>query len=196
MIVVVATAVGMLSVKLVGGKIKRMAMIDLRFMWVIWVTIVVQTLIFQLPSTLLSDRWYQVIHLGTYVASFVFLWFNRHIPGAVAIGTGAAMNGAAIAANGGVMPASPAAWERAGLPVFENFENSNVVADAKLAFLGDIFAIPAGWPLANVFSIGDVIVVLGGTYFAHAMCRRPPTSNCLAGSADAAGSLTSAQHTA
>ena len=196
MIIVVATAVGMLSVKLVGGQLKRMAMIDLRFLWVIWVTIVVQTLIFQMPSTLLSDFWYQVIHLGTYVAAFVFLWLNRHIPGAVAIGAGAAMNGAAIAANGGVMPASPAAWARAGLPVFENFENSNVVADAKLAVLGDIFAIPAGWPLANVFSIGNVIIVLGGTYFAHTMCRRPPTSNAWPAPQVPPALSHSAQHTA
>ena len=176
MIVVVATAVGMLSVKLFGGELKRLASVELHHLWLIWATLVVQTLIFQLPASVLSDVWYQVIHLATYVASFVFLWMNRHIPGALIIGVGAACNAAAIAANGGVMPASPAAWARAGLPVFQNFENSNVVADARLAMLGDIFAIPASWPLSNVFSIGDVLIVLGGTYFAHVCCRRPSRS--------------------
>jgi hypothetical protein len=31
----------------------------------------------------------------------------------------------------------------------------------RLWFLGDVFAIPAGWPLANVFSVGDVLILLG-----------------------------------
>ncbi|MEP1124001.1 MAG: DUF5317 family protein [Ilumatobacter sp.] len=57
------------------------------------------------------------------------------------------------------------------------FENSNVNADARLAFLGDVFAIPANWPLANVFSIGDVIIVVAATYLAHVWCRRTARSN-------------------
>ena len=35
------------------------------------------------------------------------------------------------------------------------------VAVSHLAFLGDIMAVPEGWPLANVFSIGDVVLVIG-----------------------------------
>ena len=55
------------------------------------------------------------------------------------------------------------------------FENSNVVHGARLQWLGDVFAIPKGWPLANVFSVGDVVVVVAITYFAHAWCRRSST---------------------
>ena len=39
--------------------------------------------------------------------------------------------------------------------------NSVVVADPGLAFLTDIFALPAAFPLANVFSIGDVLIGVG-----------------------------------
>ena len=117
MIVLVATAIGMASAALRGGRLRRLAQLQLRKVWVIWATIVVQTVIFELPPTIVSDRMYAVVHVGTYVAAFVFLWLNRHIPGALIIGLGAACNAIAIAANGGVMPASPSAWRRAGLPV-------------------------------------------------------------------------------
>jgi hypothetical protein len=178
-IVVFATILGIVSAKLTGGKLQRLAQLELRHLRVIWITIIVQTLIFQLPPTILSDSVYEVIHLGTYASSFLFLWLNRHIPGALIIGFGAASNALVISANGGVMPASDSAWSRAGLPIFPagQFENSNTVAEANLAFLGDVFAIPAGWPLANVFSIGDIVIVIGGTYLAHVWCRRPISSN-------------------
>jgi hypothetical protein len=73
------------------------------------------------------------------------------------------------------MPASMSALERAGhAPIPEEvFKNSSALSDPRLLFLGDIFAVPAGWPLANVFSIGDVMIVVGGTYLAHRWCARP-----------------------
>lgn len=179
MIVVVATLIGMASAKLRGGRLLRLAQVDLRKIWLIWATIIVQTVIFELPPTIVSDQTYAIVHIGTYVSAFCFLWLNRHIPGALIIGTGAAANAAAIAANGGVMPATPWAWSTAGLPVTPpgEFENSDLTNDAHLAFLGDVFAIPEAWPLSNVFSIGDVIIVIGGTWFAHVWCRREHTSN-------------------
>jgi hypothetical protein len=178
-IVVVATVVGMASAKLAGGRLKRLAQLDLRHLWVIWMTIVVQTLIFEVPSTIVGESFYQYVHLATYGSSFVFLWLNRHIPGALIIAAGAAANAAAITANGGVMPATVSAWQRAGIPIpgDARFENSNIIADAHLWFLGDVFAIPAGWPLANVFSIGDVLIVIGATYLAHVWCRHAISSN-------------------
>ena len=116
MIVVLATVIGMASATLRGGRLRRLAQVELRKVWLIWVTIIVQTVIFELPSTIVSDQAYALVHIGTYVSAFVFLWLNRHIPGALIIGAGAAANAAAITANGGVMPASPSAWETAGLP--------------------------------------------------------------------------------
>ena len=179
MIVLVATIVGMASAVLSGGRLRRLAQVELRTVWLIWATIVVQTVIFELPPTIVSDTAYAVVHVGTYVAAFVFLWLNRHIPGALIIGLGAAANAIAIAANGGVMPASPSAWRAAGLPIAPpgEFENSDLTESANLAFLGDIFHIPESWPLSNVFSIGDIVIVIGGTYFAHVWCRRARTAN-------------------
>jgi hypothetical protein len=179
MIVVVASILGILSAKLRGGRLSRLALLDLRHLWVIWVAIIVQTLIFQIRLPFITEATVEIVHLGTYVTAFAFLWLNRHIPGAILIGLGAGSNAAAIFANGGVMPASATAWAGAGLPVAANgqFENSNITTEARLAFLGDIFYIPESWPLSNVFSIGDVVIVVGGTYLAHVWCRRAHTSN-------------------
>jgi hypothetical protein len=120
-------------------------------------------------------------------------WFalaNRHLPGLPLIAMGGALNLAAIVANGGVMPASAAALRLAGLPAEAGFSNSAHVADANLAWLGDVFAIPSGWPFANVFSIGDVVVVIGLGYLTHRWCRT------LAGGADDTGVGTSTKESA
>jgi len=179
MIVVVATLIGMTLATVSGGRFRRFANLEMRSLWVIWMTIVVQTLLFELPPTLVSDSVYAKVHIGTYGAAFLFLWLNRRIPGATIIGIGAGSNAVAIVANGGVMPASPAAWKTAGFQAAAEgeFENSDITPDADLALLGDIFAIPASWPLSNVFSIGDIVIVLGGTYFAYVWSRRQLTSN-------------------
>jgi hypothetical protein len=56
----------------------------------------------------------------------------------------------------------------AGLSVRDEFTNSDYVENANLGFLGDVFAIPDGWPGANVFSIGDVVIVVGAFLVLHA----------------------------
>jgi hypothetical protein len=47
------------------------------------------------------------------------------------------------------------------VPIVEGFLNSAVRADPALVPLTDIYALPAWVPLANVFSIGDVLIGLG-----------------------------------
>jgi Family of unknown function (DUF5317) len=51
------------------------------------------------------------------------------------------------------------------------FVNSRALPHARLQFLGDIFAIPRSWPLHNVFSIGDVLIVIGAFVLLHSLCR-------------------------
>lgn len=179
MILIAATLVGTLSVPFFGGKLRRLAVLPLRHMWVVWLAIVLQIVVFEVLHSTLPVLVSQGLHLLSYAIALSFLIINRHIPGALVIWIGASSNLLAIAANGGIMPASPAAWERAGLADVpaSQFENSNLVDGARLGFLGDVFALPAGWPLANVFSIGDVVIALGATYLAHSWCRRQHTSN-------------------
>ena len=51
-----------------------------------------------------------------------------------------------------------------------DFNNSGILAHPQLAWLGDVLAVPAGVPLANVFSIGDVLILVGLAYGVHHLC--------------------------
>ena len=91
-----------------------------------------------------------------------FLWL---------IALGGVLTLAAIAANGGVMPADPDALAAAGKTVEAGeFINSKAVTDPKLGFLGDIIATPGSLPVSNVYSVGDVLILLGAFVLLHFAC--------------------------
>ena len=50
------------------------------------------------------------------------------------------------------------------------FQNSGGMADPHLLFLGDIFATPSWFPLYNVYSVGDAVIVLGVLILLHGVC--------------------------
>ena len=60
-----------------------------------------------------------------------------------------------------MLPASAGAAAAAGIDPHTAFANSAVVDHPTLPWLGDVFAWPAPLPLANTFSVGDVLIVLG-----------------------------------
>ena len=66
------------------------------------------------------------------------------------------------------MPASAQALRTAGLVADPDvYSNSVLLSDPRLLFLGDVFAVPKSWPLANVYSIGDLVIVFGAAYTVH-----------------------------
>jgi hypothetical protein len=152
---------------LAGGRLSRLVEVPVRAVWLMPLALGAQVLIFAVVP-----HWPEPVlvagHLLTYGVAGGFVWLNRGVPGVPLAAVGGGANLAAIAANGGVMPARPEALARAGLTdVAGRFENSAAAADAPLWFLGDVFAIPAGWPGANVFSVGDVALLLAVVWFAH-----------------------------
>lgn len=171
MILVACMVVVAASVPVAGGRLGALAEVRLRHQWLIVTALGLQVLIISVAPGLAPERITAAIHLGTYALAGVFLLVNPQLPGLRLMALGGAANLAAIAANGGVMPAREAALRLAGHPVETDvFVNSGVVGDARLAWLGDVFAIPAGWPFANVFSIGDVLLVVGGAVALHTAC--------------------------
>jgi hypothetical protein len=166
---VAAVVLGALTVPLAGGRLDALTELRLRRAWAIYAALGLAILGIGLPG--LPDWARSALLLAAYPVGAVFVLANRQVPGMPLAGLGAALNLLAIAANGGVMPASEAALARAGLPLDPpGFENSAVVADPRLAFLGDVFAIPASWPLSNVFSVGDVLIGLGLVWGLHRVC--------------------------
>ena len=159
------------SVPLAGGRLSALAAVRFRQMWLLVAALALQVLIISViptaPAVILA-----ALHIGTYLLAACFLMANRSIPGLLIVGVGAAMNLLAIAANRGVMPASRAALERAAMleEMPRTFTNSAAVSRPELGFLGDIFAVPDALPFANVFSVGDVFIVLGVALMLHRIC--------------------------
>jgi len=166
-------AVVLLLVALVppaGGSLRRLGDLRLRAVGLLMAALLAQVLITDVvvegPRPVLV-----AVHLLTYVVAAVVLWLNRGVPGLLVLGAGAGLNAVTIALNGGTLPASASALRRAGLPVDPaGFNNSGVLPHPALPFLGDVFAVPAGVPLANVFSIGDVLILLGAAWCLHRTC--------------------------
>ena len=159
------------SALLAGGKLKLLGDLHFRGVPVLLGALLVQIVIISLvPEG--NEGMKEAVHIASYLIGFVFMAANLRVPGVWLIAIGALLNFAAIAANGGVMPADPGAVRRAGMEREEgSFQNSREVENARLARLGDRYAVPESWPVSNVFSIGDVLIVLGATLGVHQVTR-------------------------
>lgn len=172
MVLIVAFVLVVVSVPLTGGRLSQLADVRLRWLAAPVGALALQLLVVSVLPAALPRAVAIALHLLTIALALAFLALNRSVRGLWLVTLGGAANAAAIGANGGVMPASPAALVTAGLdPVPHGFVNSVAVSQPRLALLGDVFAIPAHWPLANVFSIGDVVLLLGAALFLHRACR-------------------------
>lgn len=148
--------------------------VPIRAAWMPAVEVLAQTLVINVLPDVVPQSVAVTVHLTTYLVVAAWVVANLRVRGLWLVGLGGMLNFLAIAANGGVMPASPAALETAGIPAHEGFSNSAAVEDARLQPLGDVFAIPAHLPFANVFSIGDVILLVGAA--AVLGSRRDPSA--------------------
>jgi hypothetical protein len=149
------------------SDIRRLAHLHVRHTWLVWAALAVQVLVI----SILPGRHHTLsamAHLGSYALAGVFVFVNSRLPGAAVVAVGGSSNLLAITANGGTMPASPGALARSGWHAAPgHFANSAAVEHPRLGFLGDIFAVPAWFPVHSVFSVGDVIIVAGVAVFLH-----------------------------
>ena len=179
MLLLYAIPVGLVVGLLAGGAINRLAAVRFR-----WAALALGGLVFQLAlfsppvaSAFASgDLIGPTLYVGSSVVVLVALAANLGQPGLRVVLAGAALNLLAIVANGGFMPASPDAWAAlhgsVGVPS-SALTNSVLAGPATaLAFLGDVFYLPRPLPFANVFSIGDALIAVGGAWFiARTMLR-------------------------
>jgi hypothetical protein len=167
-ILVVLLVLAVVAVPLAGGRLGALLEIRFRAVWLLGVAFAIQIALALLPGETSDLR--LAVHAASYPMGLAFVWFNRDVPGLWLIAAGALCNGVAIVANGGVMPTTTDALEVAGLNVDPSaFTNSAALADPRLLFLGDVFAIPSWVPFANVFSVGDVLIAVGVAYTVHAV---------------------------
>ncbi len=169
MLLVALCAVGLLSPLLALRWPARLLLHSWRLPLLIWAALALQVVALEVP---MPDALAASLHVLTYGVAFAFLWLNRRVTGVLIVAAGATTNGVVIALNGGTLPASASAVKAAGLDGDIAFANSGVLENPVLLWLGDVFAWPAPLPLANTFSIGDVLIVVGVFVAAWAGSRR------------------------
>ncbi len=171
MIVVAAILFGLAAGFLRGGSIGSLGRLPLRGVWLLFLGLLVQLLIF--PSFLWSPAPIRTgvgfFHIVSYALTIAFLLWNWRtlwpvVPGMV-------LNVAPIVANGGYMPASVAGLRSAGLhDAADALVASNdgtlgniVLMSEQTHFnvLGDWIYVAEWVPLATSFSIGDVLIIAG-----------------------------------
>jgi diguanylate cyclase (GGDEF)-like protein len=148
---------GVIFALVLGGRLSRLLELELRHSWTAFAAFGLQLvlILFDLTPRALETG----VHLGSYALLFAFAATNIRNVALLPFSLGMALNAVAIVANGGKMPVSPEAARAAGLEVGPN---SNVQLGAEhVGFLGDVFALPRNFPLANVFSIGDILIGVG-----------------------------------
>jgi hypothetical protein len=158
---------GLAVAPLLGGRWSRLAELRLRWVAVFYVAIALQVIAFpisQLPWRT-PDRAAIVLWLVSYALFAVGAAANLRIAGVPLIVVGMLSNVAAIVSNGGHMPALPSALRAAGLHFMQS-RNSARLSAPNLSWLVDRWGAPKWVPLANVFSVGDVLIAVGGFVFA------------------------------
>jgi hypothetical protein len=163
-----------------GGSLVNLVELRLRWVPLVVVALAVQLLIFTpFRAEPLIPGWTTQLYMLSMALLTIWVALNWRVPGMVLMALGLLSNFVAIAANGGYMPVSPESARYAGrleryaaegLPVANN---SIATGDqAQLWLLTDILPIPAGLPFANVYSIGDVLLTIGGAQLCYCAIRR------------------------
>jgi MFS family permease len=177
----IAVTVGVVAGLLAGGRISNLLSAQLRFG-----ALIVAGLVLRVATQWLIDQGVDIVdqlRLPLYATSFglllIALWLNRSQPGLLVAMVGVGANGLAIVLNGGYMPVYLPVVELVGLTVEDLSPTFHVALpeELNLEFLlaggpiADIVPIPLPL-LANVISIGDVLLAAGVGWFLFSVIAR------------------------
>ena len=93
---------------------------------------------------------------------------NRALPGAWLIALGSLLNTVVIFANAG-MPVDPGALAASGKPAPTDGLHVVLGPDTRLAVLADVLLAPI---VNNIYSVGDVVLAVGGFWMAFRLLKR------------------------
>ena len=169
MLLLYAVAIGLLAGVITRGRLNALGAVKINLWPVALAGLAFQVLLFSSPLASAVGNLGPALYVASTAVVLIALIANLRQPGFWLIFVGALANFIAIVANGGQMPASAEAWAAlTGAPALPTTEFSNAkIAGPETPFyyLGDLFVLPRPFPFANVFSIGDVLIGLGGAWF-------------------------------
>jgi len=169
MLLLYSIAAGLLLGRLAGGRLDGLTTMRFRLAPLALGGLLFQLVLFSSAVTERVGDLGPVLYVASTVAVLVALLVNLGLPGLWILAIGAGMNLLAIVANGGYMPSSPEAWMAlnglAELPTDAYSNSAIMTSTTAFPALGDIFVFPRPLPLANVFSLGDVLIAVGAIVF-------------------------------
>lgn len=171
MLILWAIPLGLLVGLALGGRTDGLSHLRFRWPWLAIGGLLVQVGLFSEAGYDLAGGLAPAIYVLSTAAVLVAVVRNLDLAGMPIVALGALANLAAILANGGSMPADPGALALAGLTA-GGHTNSVVVPNPGLQPLTDVYAVPVWVPLANVFSVGDVLIAVGIAWAIAAAMRR------------------------
>ena len=160
MFILYAIPIGLLAGFAIGGRIGGLGDLELHWSWLAVAGLAAQVALFSEPLGSVVGAAGPALYVASNLAVLVAVIRNLAVPGIALVMVGALCNLVAILANGGAMPADPAALAAAGIDTAGQ-TNSIVTGEPLLRPLTDVFAMPAWLPFANVFSVGDLLIGAG-----------------------------------
>lgn len=181
MLLLYAIVAGALVGTVAGGRIAALADLRIRWLGIALAGLAFQLALFSEPVAERVGSAGPILYVVSTAVVFVVLLRNLDLPGLPVVAVGAALNLLAIVANGGYMPSDPAAWQAltgvASVPT-DDFSNSMLMGPGTaLPWLADIFVLPRPVPLANVFSLGDVVIAVGIAWCVASSMRQAGASD-------------------
>ncbi len=172
--ILIGAIAGLLLGLLFGGRLDCLINVRLRFALLIVLAIAVR---FGTQAALAADNaMVDLLRVPLFAIAFgvlaVALWLNRMHPGLSIVAVGVAANGIAVTLNGGFMPVYLPALAAVGLGPADLQPTFHVALPQELDLtfllrggpLGDIIPLPLA-SLANVVSLGDVLISIGLGWF-------------------------------
>jgi hypothetical protein len=156
-----AVVAGLLLGFLTGGSAARLGALRLSWAPLIVLGMAVQLALFSSPLGNAIGDAAPVVYVLSNLIVLAAVAANLAVPGLVLVLVGGTSNLLAIVANGGYMPVSPGALEAMGRLPKDGYSNSAPRVDVILGPLTDVFTMPTWVPMANVFSVGDVLIGAG-----------------------------------
>jgi len=143
------------------GRLSQLGMLQINWWWAGLAAITFQILLFSTPIGSAIGGIAPVAYVLSTAAVLAAVLANLPAMGFRISAAGAVANLAAVIANGGYMPSTEAALRLADRGQESGYSNSAVLSHPSIPIFTDIFAIPSWMPLANVFSLGDVLIAAG-----------------------------------
>jgi hypothetical protein len=175
-LIIIALALGLL----LKGKIYRIADIKIKYIWVIFIPLILFAICRWTP--LVKYQWFLS---GTAIIEKIILiaaaLANRRLPGVKLFMVGLMINLIALSVNGGMMPASKGALKAAYGEQYlreamtaVHVRNTIMTPDTNLKFLCDVIPMQRPYALVPaVDSVGDIVMTLGIFIFILGVMRTP-----------------------